>query len=84
MVMTSEGRWAVPDGMFSAIGAQAVTLTSRPSRAIAVIAAMIAAAPPMSDFIHSIAVDGLSDRPPESNVMPLPTSARCGLPRPAV
>ena len=79
---TSDGRWAVPDGMFSAIGAHAVTLTSSPSRAIAVIAAMIAAAPPMSDFIHSIAAAGLSDRPPESKVMPLPTSARCGVPRP--
>ncbi len=70
--------------MFSAIGAQAVTLTASPSRAIAVIAAMTAAAPPMSDFIHSIAAGGLSERPPESNVMPLPTSARCGLPRRAV
>ena len=63
--------------MFSAIGAQAVTLTGSPSRAIAVTAAMTAAAPPMSDFIASIAAGGLSDRPPESNVMPLPTSARC-------
>ena len=44
--------------------------------------AMTAAAPPMSDFIHSIAAAGLSDRPPESNVMPLPTSARCGALRP--
>ena len=82
MVRTSEGRWAVPDGMFSAIGAQAVTVMSRPSRAMAVIVAMIAAAPPMSDFIHSIAAGGLSERPPESKVMPLPTSARCVAPRP--
>jgi hypothetical protein len=29
----------------------------------------------MSAFIQSIAADGLSDRPPESKVMPLPTSA---------
>ena len=83
MRSTSDGRWAVPDGMFSAIGAHAVTLRSSPSRAMAMVAAMIAAAPPMSDFIHSIATGGFSDRPPESNVMPLPTSARCGFPRPA-
>ena len=70
--------------MFSAIGAHTVTLTSRPRRAIAVTAAMTAAAPPMSDFIHSIATAGLSERPPESKVMPLPTSDRCGLPRPAL
>jgi hypothetical protein len=84
VVRTSDGRCAVPDGMFSAIGAHAVTLTSRPSRAIATTAASTAAAPPMSDFIHSIAAAGLSDRPPESKVMPLPTSARLGLPRPAL
>jgi len=34
-----------------------------------------AAAPPMSDFIQSIASVGLSEMPPVSNVMPLPTSA---------
>src|SRR5262249_60771717 len=33
-----------------------------------------AAAPPMSDFIVSIALAGLSDRPPESKVIPLPAS----------
>ncbi len=32
----------------------------------------------MSVFIHSIAAAGLSDRPPESNVMPLPTRASAG------
>ncbi len=31
-----------------------------------------AAAPPMSDFIASMAFGGFSDSPPESNVMPLP------------
>jgi hypothetical protein len=80
MVRTSDGRCALPDGMFSAIGAQPVTFTSGLIRAIAVIAAITAAAPPMSDFIASIAVDGLSESPPESNVMPLPTSARCRFP----
>ena len=34
----------------------------------------MAAAPPMSDFIVSIDFGGLSDRPPESKVMPLPTN----------
>ena len=34
-----------------------------------------AAAPPMSDFMVSMDFGGLSDRPPESNVMPLPTNA---------
>ena len=45
------GRDAEPDGMFSAMGAYVVTLTARPSRAMAMVAAMTAAAPPMSDFI---------------------------------
>ena len=40
---------------------------------MACIAPMIAAAPPMSDFIVSIDFGGFSDSPPESNVMPLPT-----------
>ena len=35
-------------------------------------AASTAAAPLMSDFIVSIDFDGLSERPPESKVMPLP------------
>jgi len=39
------------------------------------LAATTAAAPLMSHFIVVIDAPGLSDRPPESNVMPLPTSA---------
>ena len=51
-------------------------LTGRSSSAAAaVIAASTAAAPPMSHFIVSIDFGGLSERPPESNVIPLPTSA---------
>jgi hypothetical protein len=61
--------------MFSASGAQPVTLTGSFSRAIATIAQSTAAAPPMSDFIHSMGADGFSDRPPESKVMPLPMRA---------
>ena len=60
-------------GMFSAIATQPTTLIGSLSWAAARSVAMTAAAPPMSAFIHSIAVGGLSDRPPESNVMPLPT-----------
>jgi hypothetical protein len=63
--------------MFSAMGAHAVTSTRMPSRAMAPMAAMTAAAPPMSDFIHSMPCGGLSERPPESNVIPLPTRAMC-------
>ena len=45
------------------------------------IAAATAAAPAMSDFIVTMPVAGLMHRPPESNVMPLPTKARCGVRR---
>ena len=54
IVRTSPGRVAEPDGMFSAIGAYAVTLTGRPSSAIAMVAATTAAAPAMSHFIVSM------------------------------
>ena len=73
IVRTSDGRIAVPDGMFSALATQPTTLIGSLSRATACSVAMTAAAPPMSAFIHSIAVGGLSDSPPESNVMPFPT-----------
>ena len=43
------------------------------------IVAATAAAPAMSDFIVTMPVAGLMHRPPESNVMPLPTRARCGV-----
>ena len=39
------------------------------------MAAITAAPPAMSSFMVSIDFDGLSDRPPESKVMPLPISA---------
>ncbi len=81
MVSTSEGRIAVPDGMFSARHAYAVTRICGFVRAIATIAPSTAAAPLMSHFIVIMPSAGLMERPPESNVMPLPTSARCGPPR---
>ena len=46
--------------------------------AIVAAAASTAAPPDMSHFIVSIESEGLSDRPPESNVTPLPTNARSG------
>ena len=63
--------------MFSAIGANVVTLSGSLSRAIASVAWTTAAAPAMSDFISFIPAAGLMLSPPESKVMPLPTSARC-------
>ena len=75
IVSTSPGRVALPDGMFSARQAYAVTRTGRPSSAIAKVAAATAAAPDMSHFIVTIELAGLIDKPPESKVMPLPTRA---------
>ena len=72
---TSPGRIADPLGMFSAEGIAAITLIFGLSNAIARIVARIDAAPPMSDFIHSIPVASLIESPPESNAMPLPVSA---------
>ena len=65
--------------MFSAIAVYAVTLSGSPSVAIASVACTTAAAPAMSDFISFMLAPGLMVSPPESNVMPLPTSARCCL-----
>ncbi len=76
MVSTSDGRAAEPDGMFSAIAAYVVTWTGRPSRAIASVAPITAAAPAMSDFMLIMPLAVFSERPPESKVMPLPTKAR--------
>ena len=50
---------------------------------MACMAPSTAAAPPMSDFMASMDLAGLSDRPPESNVIPFPAStsvlaAPCG------
>src|SRR5262249_44360835 len=41
---------------------------------MACIAPSTAAAPPMSDFITSMDLAGLSDSPPESKVIPFPAS----------
>ena len=73
----SPGRYADPDTWFSAAGTSAVTRTGRPSAAMPRIAAITAAPPAMSVRIRCMPSAGLIDRPPVSNVMPLPTSSRC-------
>ena len=66
IVSTSPGRIAVPDSMFSAIGAYVVTATGSSSAAMAKVAAITAAAPAMSYFIVAIELPGLMVSPPES------------------
>ena len=65
----------MPDGMFSARQSQPVTATGSSRRAAAMTVCSTAAAPAMSDFMASMPSAGLIEMPPESNVMPLPTSA---------
>jgi hypothetical protein len=62
--MTSPGRAAVPDGMFSHNGIAATTWIGSSRRAMPIIVATTAAAPPMSPFIDAIPFDGLSEIPP--------------------
>ena len=66
--------------MFSAAATRPVTRTGAPSVARADMVAMTAAPPAMSVFISFMLSLGFSDRPPLSNVMPLPisTTCRCG------
>ena len=78
MVSTSPGLVARPPGMFSVVGVMAVTRTRTPSSPHADTAASTAAAPLMSVFIVTMPSAVLSDSPPESKVMPLPTSTTCG------
>ena len=71
--MTSPGFCAWPPGRFSVAGTKAVTSTGRPRRAAAATAPITAAPPAMSYFMVSIDLGGLSESPPESKVIPLPT-----------
>ncbi len=64
--------------MFSAQASSAVTRTGASTSGSAAMAASTAPAPAMSVFIGIIASAGLIDRPPVSNVMPLPTSTTWG------
>ncbi len=75
---TSEGRKALPSGMFSTQAHTASTRTGRSSSATACMAPSTAAAPAMSAFMGIMPSRVLSDRPPVSNVTPLPTSATSG------
>ena len=61
--------------MLSVIGVNETTRTATSSAGRAHMVATTAAAPAMSHFISIIDSAGLIDSPPESNVMPLPTSA---------
>ncbi len=61
--------------MLSVSGRNARTRTFTPRSFAADSAPTMAAAPPMSPFIPIMPSVGLIDRPPASNVMPLPTSA---------
>ncbi len=70
----SPGFTAAPEGMFSQAATTPTTLTFSFNSASARIVPMTLAAPHMSNFISSIAAPGLMEMPPESNVMPLPTS----------
>ncbi len=63
--------------MFSAAGTRPVTLARTPSRPRADIAPITAAPAAMSVFMVFMPSVGFSDRPPLSNVMPLPISTTC-------
>ena len=59
--------------MFSVAGTMPTTLSGSFMRAAAFIVPSTLAAPHMSNFISSISGAGLSEMPPVSKVMPLPT-----------
>src|SRR5207253_488581 len=71
---------AFPSGMFSAAGTMPTTLSRSFMSAAAWRAPNTLAAPHMSNFISSISVCVLMPRPPESNVIPLPTRTTGGAP----
>ena len=66
-------------GMFSVAGTMPITRTLAFSAGSSDIAASTAAAPDMSVFIVSMPSAVLIDRPPLSNVIPLPTNATVAL-----
>ena len=73
LVKISPGFVAVPLGMFSTAGVRPTRLTGSPIPATAATAPNTDAAPHMSNFISSIADEGLMEIPPVSNVTPFPT-----------
>ena len=74
-VKMSPGRWAFASGRFSAQQRIPTTFTSGFSRPSARRLKSTAAAPAMSPFISHILSPGFRLMPPESKVIPLPTSA---------
>ena len=75
LVRMSLGRYALPSGMFSTAGTMQTRFSASLSSTAARNAPSTPAAPHMSNFISSMPAPGLSEMPPVSNVMPLPTSA---------
>ncbi|MDT4837404.1 hypothetical protein FQZ97_711350 [compost metagenome] len=74
LVTTSPGLLALPLGRFSQAGIRPTTSSGSSSSARARNEPSTLAAPHMSYFISSMVAAGLSEMPPVSNVMPLPTS----------
>ncbi len=74
LLTTSPGLIARPSGMFSHAGMTPTRFRLGFNSATARSVPSTLAAPPMSNFISSISAPGLSEMPPVSNVMPLPTS----------
>jgi hypothetical protein len=74
LVITSPGFKAVPSGMFSQVGIRPTTLMAGFKCDSASNVPSTLAAPHMSNFISSMPGPGLSEIPPVSKVMPLPTS----------
>ncbi len=67
--------------MFSDAAATVSTRTGRPSSAIAPVASITAAPPAMSPFMSSMCSEGLSEIPPVSKVIALPTRPSTTSPR---
>ena len=74
LVTTSPGFKALPPGMFSQATIKPTTLTAGCSWAKASKVPNTLAAPHISNFISSMPGPGLSEIPPVSKVMPLPTN----------
>ena len=74
----SPGLTARPLIMFSVAPTTAIARTGAPRSASVATASSTAAPPAMSNFISCIFAEGLSHRPPVSNVTALPTSASRG------
>jgi hypothetical protein len=75
VVTTSPGLVAWPPGMFSQVGMTPTTFSGACMPASARMVPSTDPAPDMSNFISSISPAGLSEIPPVSKVIPLPTSA---------